>query len=48
MSAKLYYNLGDYKAAVIALNNSIEQFPETKYREEIMFLILKASYLLCR
>jgi outer membrane protein assembly factor BamD len=46
MSAKLYYNLGDYKAAVIALNNSIEQFPETKYREEIMFLILKASYLL--
>ncbi|MCK7536830.1 MAG: outer membrane protein assembly factor BamD [Marinilabiliales bacterium] len=46
MSAKLYYNLGDYKAAVIALNNSIEQYPETKYREEIMFLILKASYLL--
>lgn len=46
LSAKLYYNLGDYKAAVIALNNSLEQFPETKYREEIMFLILKASYLL--
>ena len=46
LSAKLYYNLGDYKAAVIALNNSIEQYPETKYREEIMFLILKASYLL--
>ena len=46
MSAKLYYNLGNYKAAVIALNNSLEQFPETKYREEIMFLILKASYLL--
>ncbi|OFX87426.1 MAG: hypothetical protein A2W99_07240 [Bacteroidetes bacterium GWF2_33_16] len=46
LSAKLYYNLSDYKAAVIALNNSIEQYPETKYREEIMFLILKASYLL--
>lgn len=46
ISAKLYYNLGNYKSAVIALNNSLEQFPETKYREEIMFLILKASYLL--
>jgi len=46
LSAKLYYNLSDYKAAVIALNNSLEQFPETKYREEIMFLILKASFLL--
>jgi len=46
LSAKLYYNLSDYKAATIALNSSLEQFPETKYREEIMFLILKASYLL--
>ena len=45
MSAKLYYNLSDYNSAIIALNNSLEQFPETKYREEIMFLILKASYL---
>jgi outer membrane protein assembly factor BamD len=45
-SAKLYYNLGDYKAAIIALNNSLDEFPETKYREEIMFLVLKAKFLL--
>jgi len=45
-SAKLYYNLGDYKAAVIALNSSLDDFPETEYREEIMFLILKAKFLL--
>lgn len=45
-SAKLYYNLGDYKAAIIALNNSLDDFPETKYREEIMYLILKAKFLL--
>ncbi|MFC2151893.1 outer membrane protein assembly factor BamD [Bacteroidota bacterium] len=45
-SAKLYYNLGDYKAAIIALNNSLDDFPETEYREEIMFLILKAKFLL--
>jgi len=45
-SAKLYYNLGDYKAAIIALNNSLDEFPQTKYREEIMYLILRAKYLL--
>ena len=45
-SAKLYYNLGSYKAAIVALNNSLDEFPETEYREEIMFLILKAKFLL--
>lgn len=45
-SAKLYYKLEDYKAAIIALNNCLDDFPETKYREEIMFLILKAKFLL--
>ena len=45
-SAKLYYNLGEYKAAIIALNNSIYEFPETEYREEIMYLVLKAKFLL--
>jgi len=45
-SAKLYFNLGDYKAAIIALNNSLDEFPQTKYREEIMYLILRAKYLL--
>ena len=45
-SAKLYYNLGDYKAAIVALNNSLDNFPQTKHREEIMFLILKSKYLI--
>lgn len=45
-SAKLYFNLGDYKAAIIALNNSLDDFPQTKYREEIMYLVLKAKFLL--
>jgi outer membrane protein assembly factor BamD len=46
MSAKLYYNLGDYKSSIIALRNSLNEYPDTKYREEIMFLILKSNYLL--
>lgn len=45
-NAKLYYNLESYKAAIIALNNSLDDFPETEYREEIMFLVLKSKFLL--
>ena len=46
MSAKLYYNLTDYKASIVALNNCLIDFPESKYREEIMFLVLKSKYFL--
>lgn len=46
MSAKLYFDLEDYKASIIALNNSLADYPESKYREEIMFMILKSSYQL--
>ncbi|HBL77660.1 MAG TPA: outer membrane protein assembly factor BamD [Prolixibacteraceae bacterium] len=46
LSGKLYYDLGNYKAAVIALTNSLKDFPDTRYREELMFMLLKAKYLL--
>ena len=46
ISAKLYYDLGYYKSAILALRNSLIEYPSTKYREELMFLILKSSYLL--
>lgn len=46
MSGKLYYDLGDYKASIIALRNSLNEYPDTRHREELMFLILKSSYLL--
>ena len=45
-SAKLYYDLGYYKSAVIALRNSLSEYPETQYREELMYLILRSSFLL--
>ncbi len=45
-SAKLYYNLGNYKAAIVALQISLKEYPDTKYREEIMFLILDSKYQL--
>jgi len=32
LSAKLYYDMKQYKAAVVALNNSLKEFPESSYR----------------
>jgi outer membrane protein assembly factor BamD len=45
LSAKLYYNMNEYKAAVVALNNSMKEYSETKYREEMMFLKLNSLFL---
>ena len=46
LSAQLYYNLDNYKAAIVALNNCLIDFPDSKYREEIMFELLKSKYML--
>ena len=46
MGARLYYDLGNYKASIIALTNSLAVYPNTKFREEMMFLILKSNFLL--
>ena len=45
LSAKLYYDMKQYKAAVVALNNSLKEYADTKYREEMMFLKLNSLYL---
>jgi outer membrane protein assembly factor BamD len=45
LSAKLYYEMKQYRAAVVALNNSLKEFPETRYREEMMFLKLHSLFL---
>ena len=44
ISAKLYYDLDDYKASLVALNNSLLEYPESKFREDIMFMVFKSSY----
>ncbi len=46
LNARLYFDLGYYKAALIALRNSLSEFPNTSYREQLLYLILRASYLL--
>ncbi|MBI9066150.1 MAG: outer membrane protein assembly factor BamD [Salinivirgaceae bacterium] len=45
-NAKLYFKLSDYQAASIALKNSIKDFPDSEYREELLYLIVKSNFLL--
>jgi len=40
-----YYFLDDYKAAVVSFENVLKEFPDTQYREEIMFMIIKSNYI---
>jgi len=44
LSAKLYYDMKQYKAAVIALTNSLKEYANSKYREKMMYLKLNSLY----
>ena len=49
LSAKLYLNLGtymgnNYEAAVITARNAQRDYPYTKYREDLGYIIFKARY----
>jgi outer membrane protein assembly factor BamD len=46
LNAKLYYDLDNYKASVVALTNSLKDYPDSRYREELMYMLLKSKYLL--
>lgn len=40
----LFYQIGDYKAAITTFKNILRDFPGTQSREEIMFYMIKASF----
>jgi len=42
--ARLYYRMENYNAAITTFRNLLKDFPDTDFREEIMFTILKAQY----
>lgn len=44
--AKLYYNTEDYKAAIVAFNNVLIDYPSIDNAEEIQFLILESNFKL--
>lgn len=43
-NAYLYYKTGSYRAAVSALKNVIIDYPDTAYKEDILFYIIKANF----
>ncbi|PLW92431.1 MAG: outer membrane protein assembly factor BamD [Marinilabiliales bacterium] len=42
--AKLYFFIEEYQAAIVAMNNVLEDYPGTKYKEEAMYIIAKSNY----
>lgn len=44
LSAKNYYLREHYKAAVISLQNCLKDYPGSKYREEIMYMLFNSKY----
>lgn len=49
LNARLYFRLGNYqgnnyRSCVVAATNALRDYPESVYREELSFLILKAKY----
>jgi len=43
-NAKLYLDIGDYLAAVIAFENSLRDYPDTKYAELLEYYKIEAQY----
>jgi outer membrane protein assembly factor BamD len=49
LSARLYYNLGNYMgnnflSCVVTAQNALKDYPYTHYREDLSILILKSKY----
>lgn len=45
LSGKLYFKIEDYRSAMESFKNHLKDYPDSKHREESLFLILRASYL---
>ena len=48
LNSRLYYNLGlyggnNYKACITTSENALRDFPESSYRDDLVFIILKAK-----
>lgn len=43
-TAKLYFKIQEYQAAVVAFKNLLKDFPDTRYREEAYFYMLAGNY----
>lgn len=47
-NAKLFYLIGEYKAAMVACENAIENYPDMIHIDELGYYIVDAAYLLAK
>lgn len=45
LNAKVYYTISSYRAAIHAFRNAISEFPESPYREEMMYLLARSCFV---
>lgn len=48
LGAKTYYDREFYDSSIIALQNSLRDYPESSYRENILFMLLESRYNLAK
>jgi outer membrane assembly lipoprotein YfiO len=53
LNCRLYYDLGDYlgnnyESCIITANNTLLDYPVSKYREELSFMVLKSRYMMAK
>lgn len=46
LNARIYFDMEYYKAAIVALSNCLSDFPSSKHREEMRYMLFKAKYVL--
>ncbi len=46
LNARLYYDFENYKAAVVSLENALKEYPDSRFREELLYMLVKSRYLL--
>ena len=42
--AKLYFQMEQYKAAKVALKNVLVDYPDTKYKDDVLLYMVKSNY----
>lgn len=47
-TSKLYFKMENYRASVTSLKSTLQQFPSTKYKEDILYMLVKSSFLLAK
>jgi len=43
--ANMYLKMEDYQAAIVSFENILKQYPDTEFKEEILYKIIKSYYM---